>query len=358
MIIAHFCNYYETKLFAELFEKLSYEKKIQQHVFFPYYKKLNQPPPASRGFSLYVKKSVPNIFRHFFIFRALWTYLIFSRDLLKINFDVIHCHSFFNDGILGLFCKWRFKKKLVCSFRNADLQMLKKKIWLYPFFLLIKSQADQIIFISNTMKSKLPALNGIVIPNGVDELFFQDQQIKKINLRSKLKIIFIGRLIKRKRVDIVLNYYIRNQDKLELTIIGDCEPTSTWGNRQLRKIQKNKQIIYYSSLSKNEVKKELDKNQIFVMTSLNETFGIVYIEAISRGLPIVYTKGTGVYKMFSKAVGVCVHNPTHKSLSLAIDNILSDYENISRNCLKESKKFRWPNLIGSYHKLYQDLVKK
>ena len=236
--------------------------------------------------------------------------------------------------------------------------MLKKKIWLYPFYLLIKSQADQIIFISNAMKSKLPGLNGIVIPNGIDELFYQDQQIKKINPRSKLKIIFIGRLIKRKKVDIVLNYYIRNQEKLELTVVGDCEPLSTWGNKQLRKIQKNKRIIYYSSLSKNEVKKELDKNQIFVMTSLNETFGIVYIEAMARGLPIVYSKGTGVYKMFSKGIGAYVTNSTYKNLSLAIDNILSDYENISRNCLKESKKFRWPNIIGSYHELYQNLVKK
>ena len=94
------------------------------------------------------------------------------------------------------------------------------------------------------------------------------------------------------------------------------------------------------------------------MTSLNETFGIVYIEAIARGLPIVYSKGTGVYKMFSKIVGAYVTNSTYKNLSLAIDNILSDYENISRNCLKESKKFMWPNIIGTYHELYQDLVKK
>ncbi len=35
MTIAHFCNYYETKLFAELFEKLSYEKKNRTARFFP-----------------------------------------------------------------------------------------------------------------------------------------------------------------------------------------------------------------------------------------------------------------------------------------------------------------------------------
>lgn len=358
MTIAHFCNYYETKLFSDLFENLSYDKKVEQHVFFPYYKKLKHLPPAGKGFRLYAKKSVPNIFRHFFILRALWTYLIFSRDLIKINFDVIHCHSFFNDGIVGLFCKWKFKKRLICSFRSTDKRILRSKIWLYPFFLLIKSQADQIIFISNTMKSSLPALNGLVIPNGIDELFYHNQQTKKINPHSKLKIIFIGRLIKRKKIDIVLDHYFKNQDKIELTIIGDCDPSSVWGKKQLRRVQKAKHITYYSGLSKNEIKKELDKNQIFVMTSLNETFGIVYIEAIARGLPIVYSKGTGVDEMFSKEVGNIVNNPTQKNLSLAIDNILSDYEKLSINCLEESKKFSWPIVIGSYYSLYQNLVKQ
>ena len=44
----------------------------------------------------------------------------------------------------------------------------------------------------------------------------------------------------------------------------------------------------------------MKEHQIFAMPSFNETFGLVYIEALSQNLPILYTKSEGIYKYFEE----------------------------------------------------------
>ena len=48
---------------------------------------------------------------------------------------------------------------------------------------------------------------------------------------------------------------------------------------------------------------------IFVMPSLTETFGIVFIEALSQGLPLIYTKGQGIDGYFPQGFVGYAYNP-------------------------------------------------
>ena len=67
------------------------------------------------------------------------------------------------------------------------------------------------------------------------------------------------------------------------------------------------------------------------MPSFHETFGLVYIEAMSQGLPIIYTKGEGIDGYFKEAtVGYSVNPKDVKNIVKKIEMIIHNYNKISK----------------------------
>ena len=70
---------------------------------------------------------------------------------------------------------------------------------------------------------------------------------------------------------------------------------------------------------------------LFAMPSIYETFGLVYIEALSQNLPIIYGKGQGVDQLFSEKespVGIGVNAKSIEEIEQAIYTILNNQRNI------------------------------
>ncbi len=89
------------------------------------------------------------------------------------------------------------------------------------------------------------------------------------------------------------------------------------------------------------------------MPSITETFGLVYAEAMSQGLPVIYSKGQGFDQQFDNGqVGYAVNCFDINEISCRIQDILSNYNSISSNCLKNVSKFNWKKIIGDYVILY------
>jgi len=96
-------------------------------------------------------------------------------------------------------------------------------------------------------------------------------------------------------------------------------------------------------------------HDVFVMLSKFETFGVVYIEAISQGLPIIHTKDQGVDGYFDSDnfAFPCEVN-SFQSFRNAIFKIKSDYEIMSRCAFESSKKFKWSIISKEYINVYFD----
>lgn len=60
---------------------------------------------------------------------------------------------------------------------------------------------------------------------------------------------------------------------------------------------------------------------VFAMPSIFETFGLVYLEALSQNLPVVYTKGQGIDGMFDNTVGIGVDPLSVEEIKNAIKMI-------------------------------------
>ena len=91
------------------------------------------------------------------------------------------------------------------------------------------------------------------------------------------------------------------------------------------------------------------------MPSFYESFGLVYAEAMSQGLPVIYTKGQGFDKQFSDGVvGYSVNPKNIEDIKEKIADIINNYETISNNCLNYVNKFFWENISSYYKNLFEE----
>jgi len=103
---------------------------------------------------------------------------------------------------------------------------------------------------------------------------------------KKLKVLFVGGLSQRKGLSYLLDAARLLNDKIELTLIGTrvakCVPLDT----------ALQQYRYIPSLPHQEILKEMDQHDVFVFPSLFEGFGLVILEAMARGIPVITTPNT------------------------------------------------------------------
>ena len=93
------------------------------------------------------------------------------------------------------------------------------------------------------------------------------------------------------------------------------------------------------------------------MASRGETFGLVYLEAMSQGLPVIYSKNTGIDGIFEQGtIGYGVSPGSVSEMAKAIEKIIADYENISSNCINEARNFNWASVAEKYQSLYSRII--
>lgn len=132
--------------------------------------------------------------------------------------------------------------------------------------------------------------------------------------KDKYKILTCANLIKRKNVDKVIKS-CENFDNIELTIIGD--------GKELNKLKSlSKKPIFKGHLPHNQVLEEMRNSDIFILPSVNETFGMVYLEAMASGCVTVGLKGDGIDGIIKNSENgyLCELNNIEETLSEIIHN--------------------------------------
>ena len=98
-------------------------------------------------------------------------------------------------------------------------------------------------------------------------------------------------------------------------------------------------------------------NDVFALTSFKESFGMVYIEAMSQGLPVIYTKGEGFDGQFEDGnVGYSVSPSDTTDISEKICMAYNNKETIYKSVIEKVQNFSWNEIVDEYIRIYSNIL--
>lgn len=300
-------------------------------------------------------------------------YKIWHDLKASVNFeavDLIHAHSLFSNGWLAYQAHKKYAIPYVVAVRSADVRTFFQKLfWLRSLGLNIMKAAQQIIFISrNTyqevLENYIPAIfkkafqeKAQVIPNGIHDYWHQAAAQKpRTRLHCPVRIVCTCKLQKQKEIPRLIQYiqaYNKKVQPAELHIIGP-----NYDDRILKLIKKSDHVIYHGPQNKPGMVEIYQDMDIFALISSRETFGLVYAEAMSQSLPIIYTRGEGFDSfMPNHTVGESTDYRNEDEFIENLDRIIKAYPERSKAALRASEQFNWDDIAKTYQKLYEKVLK-
>lgn len=310
--------------------------------------------------------------------RIFYPYKIFKilRDIQKkvdlSKIDFIHAHTWYSDGGVAYFLSRKYGIPFIVTIRNTDMNLFQKKLaYVRPFGRKVLEAASKIILISASYKPRVLAESSLqksitkiknkimVVPNGVDSFWiknvFADLSARK--KQNKVNLIYVGRFTTGKNISLVQQAVIQlNNTNKDLNvlfhIVGGGGPDEA---EVLKNIESFPSFFtYHGKIYDKEKLADLYRSSdIFVMPSSNETFGLVYVEAMLQGLPILYTANEGIDGFYSDKIGEKVQNPSveeiTEKLQVMIEN-LNNYQ-VPTEALKINHD--WAEIAQKYVSLYK-----
>lgn len=214
-----------------------------------------------------------------------------------------------------------FKNKLLNAFKNCDevacrAPHLKEKI------LKLIPEIENNITIKS---SKIPK-----------ELFMpENEMIEKFDDISTLNFITAANFIKRKNIDLLIKAFSLHKDKaFTLKIIGSGKEEKKL-KKLCNKLNLENKIIFIGKLPQEKVFDEMKKSQIFILPSINETLGLVYLEASACGCLCIGTKNTGIDGIFQNNINSFFCDANVKGIAKVLEKTFSltkeDFHNLLKN---------------------------
>ena len=216
------------------------------------------------------------------------------------NYDVMLSHMP-SGALMAQKLLEKEKIKYVCAVHASDITVLKN----FKYALYFKQKLKQAYLTSDKIAARSPVLQQKIeqiIPevqdktfvaySGINKNFITDKKERSFNYEN-LQICTASSLIKRKNIDIIIESLSKLNEKFKYTIIGSGKYL-----RNLKKLSAKlgikSKILFLGHLEHNEVMKKLKEHDIFILLSDNETFGLVYLEAMAAGNIVIAKKNDGI----------------------------------------------------------------
>ncbi|RIV30528.1 glycosyltransferase [Flagellimonas lutimaris] len=368
--ILHLNSYYiDNHLYSQLYSKL--DAFINQKVYIPI--KLNRKPENIVDLDntkLFFDKQIKPFHKYNYFGKINFLYKRLINQGLHTNIDFVHAHNLFTDGALAYKINKSFKVPYIVTVRLTDITLQYKYMYHRRASInKVLKNAERIIFISpiyrNRLFSMMPkklvkklAKKTLIIPNGINDIWLNNPFPERSNAQRKMvNLIYVGQIMKLKNIkELIAAIDLLNNKgesiKYNLNVVGGQNHNEPEYFQEFLKLVDSYDWLEYKGKIKDASKlMELYRNaDVFTMPSKPELFGLVYIEALSQGLPIIYSKGEGIDGFFEELpVGQSVDPKNIESIAEGIEQVAStNYKGLNKAILP----FDWNNLIKEYLKFY------
>ncbi|MCQ2063043.1 MAG: glycosyltransferase [Fibrobacter sp.] len=292
--------------------------------------------------------------------------------------DVIHAHWPFPHAYIALGAAKLFRIPLVLNFHGAELLLIRKKKWVRPLLKFAIGQAQAVFANSSFTAAKIKAIRDVNVewsPYGTTLGSDGDAgivpQLHPVN--GKFKILFVGRHIERKGICYLIEAAkFLDPQKFEIRIVGEGDLTEQL-KAQAAALEQDgivhAPITFTGKLIPPVLESEYRDANVFVLPAIvdhkgdTEGLGVVLIEAMELGLPIVASKVGGIPDVVvDQESGILVPEKNPEALADAFKRLADDTE-FTQRLLAGSKKrirdcFTWDGIIERQIAVYNKLIKK
>jgi glycosyltransferase involved in cell wall biosynthesis len=259
---------------------------------------------------------------------------------LEKQIDIAHAHMPYPPGELGQLLCGRSRRFVVTYHSDIVRQRVLGALY-RPFLWQVLRRADRIavsnpVYIQDSPFLRVHADKCRVIHFGVDlERFARAPTVEAQAARWRARwpgrqlVLFVGRLRHYKGVNVLIDAAARLPDQAEFLIVG-VGPLAEALHRQAQHSGVAERVHFLGELSDEEVTALYHAADVFVLPSTNraETFGIVQLEAMACGLPVICTElGTGTSYVNQHGVtGLVVPPNDPEALAAALQQLLEHPE--------------------------------
>lgn len=275
--------------------------------------------------------------------------------------DVIHAHTLGFDSEIGAWMKEQLHVPLVVTTHGSDTSIPVEQgraAELKSFC----DHADQVVAVSSALANKLHTCKTktpiSVILNG-----FNLRELPKCGEKKPCSLIQVGHLNQQKKVDVSIQAFAllhKKYPESTLTIIGEG-PEHEGLLHFCEELCVQDTVRFLGQVPNKKVLEEMSRHQFFVMPSIREGFGIVYLEAMSSGCITIGTEGEGIADLIVHGEnGFLVPPDEPAAIVKVIDWCLvhpTEADAIAERGCREAQELTWEQNVAQYLQLFHALIR-
>ncbi|HEX2945828.1 MAG TPA: glycosyltransferase family 4 protein [Clostridia bacterium] len=235
------------------------------------------------------------------------------------SFDLVHAHKLSFEGPIAFHLHNLYGLPCIITIQQTDFKILKYKPLLRNYYYRILEAAQHIVLISPWMEKQLDRVFGfkrmdtlrdklINIPLAVER-----ECISKPHDNGRFLCVFNMRhgYIRLKNIYRVLRAIRLLKEAgtaIAMDIVGDGAASGLVEN-MIKKLGVEDRVVMTGRVENSRIVEFMSDYRAFVLCSYPETFGMVYIEALSAGLPLIHSKDAGIDGFFDNmGIGIAVRH--------------------------------------------------
>jgi glycosyltransferase involved in cell wall biosynthesis len=300
------------------------------------------------------------------LFQEINNYAIVAEKLAgEIDFDVIHVHDWMCFRA-GMAAKRISGKPLVVHVHSTEFDRSGRSV--NSAICSIEKEgldaADKIIAVSHLTRSivigkyKINPKKVITVYNAVEPVSSEGKKASSEFTNDKV-VSFLGRITMQKGPEYFVeaaNLVLQKMKNVRFIMAGKGDLL----NEMMQKVSNLNIASYFhfpGFVADSEIDELFQASDVFVMPSVSEPFGIVTLEAMQAGVPVVISKQSGVSEVVKNAIKVDYWDT--QAMADAIYALLINQEygiRLGRKGKKEADKLIWRNAASKVYRIYFNLI--
>jgi glycosyltransferase involved in cell wall biosynthesis len=260
--------------------------------------------------------------------------------------DVIHAHDIKFAGFIAQYIRDLYNVPYIIT-EHSNTLMFKEMSpeWRSKMKKVVQG-ASAMTAVSSALERAIEKQIGVhaidVLPNIVDSFFLENSLPKPGAESSFFRFLNIAALDENKDQASLINaFFLQFKNKKVQLRIGGVGPKERQLKKLVHKLGLETQVVFLGYLDRGTVLREMQGADCFVLSSRQETFGVVLIEALASGTPVIATRCGGPDEIVNEKNGLLVPPRDNVALSKAMVWMVQEKGRFRAEALREECNARF-----------------